>query len=146
MPKGPTALISPRWLAAAERLAGRRILLVEDELLVAMMVEDMLRDEGCAIVGPVGRVAPALKAAREESLDAAVLDINLAGEAVYPVAKALAERKVPFVFTTGYERDALPAEHAHRSRLAKPFMPAQLIEKLLGLFCLTPVGRSRAWP
>ena len=115
------------------RLSGRVVLIVEDELLVAMMLEDMLRDKGCAIVGPVDRVAPALKAAREESLDADVLDVNLAGEPVYPVAKALAERKVPFVFTTGYERDVLPAEYAHRPRLAKPFMPAQLIDELLAL-------------
>jgi DNA-binding response OmpR family regulator len=58
------------------RLAGRRILLVEDELLVAMTVEDVVRDEGCAIVGPFPRVEPALKAAREEPLDAAILDVN----------------------------------------------------------------------
>ena len=94
------------------RLAGRRILLVEDELLVAMMLEDVLRPEGCVLLGPFPRVEPALKAAREKRLDAAVLDINLAGERVDPIAKALVERKIPFVFTTGYDRGMLPAGYA----------------------------------
>ena len=115
------------------RLAGRRILLVEDELLIAMVLEDVLRPEGCVLVGPFPRVEPALKAAREEPLDAAVLDINLAGERVDPIAKALAERKIPFVFTTGYDRAMLAAEHANRPALAKPFKPAQLVEALQAL-------------
>ena len=114
-------------------LAGRRILVVEDELLVAMMLEDMLGSEGCVIVGPISRVEPALKAAREEPLDAAVLDINLAGARVDPIAKALAERNIPFLFTTGYDRSMLPAEHADRPALAKPFKPAQLIDALATL-------------
>ena len=116
-------------------LGGRRILLVEDELLVAMAVENVLRDEGCAIIGPIGRVEPALKAAREETLDAAILDVNLAGEHVDPIAQALAERKIPFMFTTGYDRSMLPAEHADRPTLAKPFRPAQLIDRVLALLC-----------
>ena len=74
------------------RLAGRRILLVEDELLLAMTLEHVLGAEGCVVVGPFPRVEPALKAAREEPLDAAVLDINLGGDRVYPVAQVLAER------------------------------------------------------
>ena len=79
------------------------------------------------------RLQPALKAAREEPLDAAVLDVNLAGERVDPVAEALAERGVPFLFMTGYDRDMLPAEHADRPALAKPFRPAQLINGLIAL-------------
>jgi DNA-binding response OmpR family regulator len=114
-------------------LVGRRILLVEDELLVAMMLEDVLRSEGCIVVGPFPRVEPALKPAREEPLDAGVLDVNLAGERVDPIAKALAERKIPFVFTTGYDRGMFPAAHADRPALAKPFKPAHLITALLGL-------------
>jgi len=117
------------------RLAGRRILLVEDELLIAMTVEVVLRDEGCAIVGPIARVGPALKAAREETLDAAILDVNLAGERIHPIAQALAERKIPFVFTTGYDRSMLPAKHTNRPTLAKPYRPAQLIDRLLALLC-----------
>jgi len=108
-------------------------LLLEDELLVAMTLEDILRAEGCVIVGPFPRVEPALKAAREEPLDAGILDVNIAGERVDPIAKALAERKIPFVFTTGYDRGMLPAEHADRPTLAKPFKPTQLINGLLAL-------------
>jgi len=108
-------------------------LLLEDELLVAMTLEDILRAEGCVIVGPFPRVEPGLKAAREEPLDAAVLDVNLAGKRVDPIAKALAERNIPFLFTTGYDRGMLPAEHADRPTLAKPFKPTQLINGLLAL-------------
>jgi len=124
-------------------LAGRRILLVEDELLIAMALEDVLRSEGCVIVGPVWHIEAALKAAREEAVDAAVLDVNLAGERVYPVAQALAERNVPFVFTTGYSHSELPAEHADRPSLAKPFKPAQLINALIAL---VPCGASYVDP
>lgn len=106
---------------------------MEDELLVAMTLEDILRAEGCIIVGPFPRVEPGLKAARKELLDAAVLDVNLAGQRVDPIAKALAERKIPFLFTTGYDLGMLPAEHTDRPALAKPFMPTQLINGLLAL-------------
>jgi DNA-binding response OmpR family regulator len=106
---------------------------MEDELLVAMTLEQILAAEGCVIVGPFPRVAPGLKAAREEPLDAAVLDINLAGKRIDPIAKALAEREIPFLFTTGYDRSMLPAEHADRPALAKPFRPTQLINGLLAL-------------
>jgi DNA-binding response OmpR family regulator len=108
-------------------------MVVEDELLIAMTLEDILRDEGCVIVGPFSRLGPALKAANEEQLDAAVLDVNLAGARVDPLATALAERNVPFVFTTGYERNMVPAAHADRPVLAKPFRPAQLINGLHSL-------------
>jgi len=114
-------------------LAGRRILVVEDELLVAMTLEDILHSEKCIIVGPFPRLEPALKVARLEPLDAAILDINLAGERVDPIAKALAERNIPFLFTTGYDRSMLPAEHANRPALMKPFRPAQLTDGLLAL-------------
>jgi DNA-binding response OmpR family regulator len=117
------------------RLAGRRILLVEDELLLAMTLEHVLGAEGCVVVGPFPRVEPALKAAREEPLDAAVLDINLGGEHVYPVAQILAERNVPFVFATGYHRSILPREHAGRPMLTKPYSADQLIHQLLALLC-----------
>ena len=117
------------------RLAGRRILLVEDELLLAMALEHILGAEGCVVMGPFPRVEPALKAAREEPLDAAVLDINLGGERVYPVAQVLAERNVPFVFATGYHRSFLPREHAGRPTLTKPYSPEQLMDQLLALLC-----------
>ena len=118
-------------------LAGRRILVVEDELLVAMTLEETLGSERCVIVGPFSRVEAGLKAAREEPLDAGVLDINLAGARVDPIASALAERNIPFVFTTGYDRSMLPAGHADRPALMKPFTPARLIEALAILLAST---------
>jgi DNA-binding response OmpR family regulator len=109
---------------------GLRVLLVEDELLVAMMLEEVLRSEGCVIVGPVPRVEQALTVARDAPIDAAVLDVNLAGERVFPIADVLAERNVPFLFMTGYGRGMLPAKYAHLPALAKPFRPTQLIGAL----------------
>lgn len=107
-------------------LAGLRVLVVEDELFIAMMLEGALRDEGCVVVGPVPRVANAVKAAQDEPIDVAVLDVNLGGEQVFPVADALVERRVPFVFLTGYGGGVLPAAHADRPVLSKPFKYATL--------------------
>jgi CheY-like chemotaxis protein len=89
-------------------LSGRRVLVVEDETMVAWLLEDMLADLGCAVVGPAAHVNQALAMLDAEALDAAVLDINLNGQKSYPVADALAARGVPFVFSTGYNKDSLP--------------------------------------
>jgi CheY-like chemotaxis protein len=109
-------------------LDGLRILVVEDEVLALMTLEDILRDAGCAIVATVSRVGPALEAAREAEIDIALLDVNLAGERVYPVAEVLAARRVPFLFVTGYSREMLPARYATRPLVTKPFTPAQLVD------------------
>lgn len=111
-------------------LEGLRVLVVEDELLVAMSLEEVLRAAGCVVVGPIPRVEKALKAARDEAIDIALLDVNLAGERVYPVAEVLTQRRVPFLFMTGYGRDMLPAEHAGRPVVGKPFKLAQVINWL----------------
>jgi len=78
-----------------EALQGVKVLVVEDEYLVATMMEDMLESAGCVVAGPIPRLAQALDAASSEVCDVAVLDINLAGERVYPVADILAQRGVP---------------------------------------------------
>ena len=84
-------------------LAGRRILVVEDEMMIAMLVEDMLAELGCAVVGPAHALDTALEFARTElALDAALLDVNLAGQPVFAVADALREKGVPAIFSTGY--------------------------------------------
>lgn len=102
-------------------LSGRRILVVEDELMIAMLIDDLLRDAGCEVVGPMPRLAPALQAAGSEAgLDGALLDINLAGELVSPVADRLAERGVPFVFLTGYGWHMLPERFHSRPLVTKP--------------------------
>jgi len=111
-------------------LAGKRVLIVEDELLVALMIEDFLGDFGCSTVGPCGSVETALHAVRTESLDLAVLDVNLAGERAYPVAEALAERRIPFLFLSGYGDDAIPPGHSDWKVCAKPFRSADLARML----------------
>jgi CheY-like chemotaxis protein len=83
-------------------LEGLRVLVVEDEFLVAMLIEDMLRSAGCVVSGPVPRLAAALDAVNGGTFDAAVLDVNLAGDRIDPVADVLCRRNVPFVFVTGY--------------------------------------------
>jgi DNA-binding response OmpR family regulator len=110
-----------------EALQGVKILVVEDEYLVATLKEDMLESAGCVVAGPIPRLAQALDAASSEVCDVAVLDINLAGERVYPVADVLAQRGVPFVFVTGYGANTLPPEYAKRPRLCKPFRMAELL-------------------
>jgi CheY-like chemotaxis protein len=98
-----------------------RALLVEDESIIAMLVEDMLDDLGYEVVGPAGEVGRAVELAEREALDVAVLDIDLNGEAAWPVADALAARGVPFVIMTGYDDIELRPPHANRPKLHKPF-------------------------
>jgi DNA-binding response OmpR family regulator len=111
-------------------LTGRRVMLVEDETLVAMLVETALEEENCSIVGPYGNVGAALEAARSEDFDLAVLDVNLAGELVFPVAEVLAQRGVPFLLLSGYGEAALPADRKHWPICAKPFSMSELVSVL----------------
>jgi DNA-binding response OmpR family regulator len=98
-------------------LEGLRVLVVEDEFLVATLIEDMLVAAGCVVAGPIPRLSEALDAVNSRTFDAAVLDVNLAGHRVFPVAEALSRRNVPFVFVTGYGSGVLPGEYAERPRL-----------------------------
>ena len=119
-----------------EALQGVKVLVVEDEYLVATLMEDMLESAGCVVAGPIPRLAQALDAASSEACDVAVLDVNLAGERVYPVADILAQRNVPFVFVTGY--GVLPGEYANRPRLCKPFKMADLLDTLSDIVKTAP--------
>jgi DNA-binding response OmpR family regulator len=114
----------------ASALEGTRVLVVEDELLVAMTIEQVLQLAGCVIVGPINDLPKALQAAREQAIDVALLDVNLAGERVFPVAAVLAERRVPYVLMTGYGRGMLPVEFANRLIIPKPFKMRDLTDKL----------------
>ena len=107
-------------------LSGRRVLVVEDEVMVAWMLEDMLADLGCEVVGPAARVDQALAMIEAEAVDAVVLDVNLNEEKSYPVADALAARGVPFVFSTGYNKNNLHTGYLGFPMLQKPFDRAQL--------------------
>src|SRR5579883_3168389 len=106
---------------APSSLAGKRILLVEDEVLVAMMIEEVLLEFGCEVVGPVSRIDAARAAIEDNGLDCALLDINLRGQPVYPVAELLAEHGVPFGFVTGYGAAGVPAKFGTHPVLQKPF-------------------------
>src|SRR5882757_8747716 len=106
-------------------LSGIRLLVVEDETMIALMLEDMLDDFGCIVVDVAGTLARGLALVANEalSLDGAVLDVNLGGEKVYPIAERLATRGVPFIFCTGYGSTGLPPDFAHVPTLAKPYQP-----------------------
>lgn len=104
----------------------RRVLVVEDEALVAMLVEDALTDAGYGVIGPAATVAEALALLGRERPDAVVLDLNLAGESSSPVADLLAQRGIPYVIATGYGASALPPGHERAAVLAKPYDPTQL--------------------
>jgi DNA-binding NtrC family response regulator len=113
--------------------SNRRALLVEDEMLVAWLIEDMLADLGCAVIGPASSVNQALAMIDAEAVDAAVLDLNLNGQMSYPVADALA---APFIISTGYDKDTLPDDYRACPVLQKPFQRSELSDALAKL--LTP--------
>lgn len=113
-------------------LNGTRILVVEDNFLAAEVVRDLLENSGCTVIGPVGRVADGVRLAEQEQLDAAVLDINLNGDWCFPIALALRQRDIPFVFLTGYDDAAIiPLALRPVRRLSKPIVGEQLIEVLI---------------
>jgi DNA-binding response OmpR family regulator len=105
---------------SAGSLAGLEILLVEDEAIIALMVEDLLRDLGCGRVRHASRIGRALEMIEERRPGAAILDVNLGGDVVFPVAERLEAAGTPFVFTTGYERDIVPARWRGRPFVQKP--------------------------
>ena len=113
------------------RMTANRILLVEDEALVAMMMVEALHDLGLEVVGPFRSVAHALAAARQERLDGAILDVNVAGQQIYPVAELLTDRQIPFVFLTGYSVGGIDRRFAHVPVLEKPVESSTLREMFL---------------
>lgn len=112
------------------RLIGKRVLVVEDEMLVVLMIEDVLIEAGCVIIGPFARLPQALAAAQVETIDVALLDVNVASEKVFPVAHVLERRGIPFLFVTGYGPSALPSDRPHWEACPKPFQPWQLASHL----------------
>jgi CheY-like chemotaxis protein len=104
-------------------LNGLRVLVVEDEALVSMLLEDMLADHGCEVAATASRLSQALDMVADPGLafDAAILDVNLGGDPIFPVAEALAKRGSPFVFATGYGAGGLPESWRSRPTLQKPF-------------------------
>lgn len=111
-------------------MEGLRVLVVEDEALVSMLVEEYLDDLGCEVVAVASRLDDALEKARTLVLDAAVLDVNLAGRLSYSVAEVLHARGLLTVFATGYGAAGLPATFSDAPILTKPFRQEQLAEAL----------------
>ena len=115
---------------ASATLAGRRVLLVEDEYFIAMEMADTFEHAGAEVVGPAASVQQALELlATTERLDGAVLDMNLGGEMALPVADALNARGIPFVFATGYDRSAIPDRFA-QVHCEKPVDPQKVASLL----------------
>jgi CheY-like chemotaxis protein len=110
-------------------LIGMRILVVEDEMMVAMMLEDMLTDLGCDVI-KARRVAKAIQLVAAGEIDGAILDVNLGGESVYPVAHELQERSIPFIFSSGYGAGGIAPEYRDRPTLSKPFLEKELAPML----------------
>lgn len=117
----------------AGRLDGLRILLVEDEFLVSLALEEDLRSLGARLVGPCNDLISALSAAQTERFEVAVLDVNLGGTMVYPLADDLVRRGVPFLFLSGYSAADMPARFADIPRIAKPADTTRLVAAIRAL-------------
>jgi len=113
---------------------GRRVLVVEDQFLVSLATINLLESIGCEIVGPAAHLAVAIKLAQSETLDAAVLDIDIAGEMVWPAAEELQRRGVPFLFLTAYSLNVVPALFAAIPCLEKPLEKNQLLRHLCAIW------------
>jgi CheY-like chemotaxis protein len=113
-------------------LRDRRILVVEDEYLIAMSLQDALENAGSVVVGPVSSVDKAIRTIESEPhIDAAVLDVNLSGALAYPVADMLIARKIPFVFTSGYEDNVLRERYSQVKNCPKPYLFRAMEEALV---------------
>jgi CheY-like chemotaxis protein len=117
---------------ASQVLRGRRIMIVEDEMLVAMELEALLEEEGCFVVGPAPTTARALALLDDGLPDAAILDVNLNGQTAAPVAAVLREQGVPFLLATGYSQSLQP-ELRDAPRVSKPVDHGQLVRALTRL-------------
>ena len=115
----------------SQALSGRRILVVEDESLVAMLLETILEDMGCQPVGPASTIEEGLELASAGGLDAALLDVNVAGRQIFPVAQVLADQGVPFIFSTGYGEGGLPDAWRGRTTIQKPFTEGAVRDALM---------------
>jgi DNA-binding response OmpR family regulator len=114
------------------QLAHKRVLVVEDDYLVAMDIVRALERAGAEVIGPAPAVEAALDALEQTAPDGAILDINLGGEMAFPVADALLARGVPFVFATGYDAQVIPSRFIHVKRCEKPMASEQICAALFG--------------
>lgn len=113
-------------MTARKSLSGFRILVVEDDTLIALSIEEALQDLGCSVIGPVAKLDVALRLANDEMLDAAVLDVTVRGGRIFPVAERLLARGIAFALASGYGDWALPEAFRNQPRLTKPFTIQEL--------------------
>ena len=113
-------------------LAGKRVLVIEDEAIIAAMVEDMLNELGAIVVGPAATIAQGLTLAQSEAIDGAVLDVNLRSERIDPVAAALRARGIPFIYATGYG-DTVAAAPGCVTVIEKPYTMESLAKAVAGM-------------
>jgi DNA-binding NtrC family response regulator len=116
--------------AGDDVLAGRRILIVEDDPFIAMALEDTLLDFGMSVAGIARNLREAERLARESVFDVALLDVNIGHDTIDPVAEAVAARGLPFVFTTGHGRAGLPEAYRDRAIVEKPFYVDEILRAL----------------
>jgi CheY-like chemotaxis protein len=116
-------------------LEGKRVLVVEDNGLLCFVIEETLRAAGCQVVGPYARLKEALEETPSQEIDLALLDTNLRGELVSPLAAQLSERGVPFLLTSAYEHDELPRALQSAAQLRKPYSDLDLLDGLAALMC-----------
>jgi CheY-like chemotaxis protein len=117
-------------MSETRTFSGLRVLVVEDEMMVSMLIEDMLTDLGCTVVGPASRLDEAMELAEQNGLDCAVLDVNLGGQPIFPLADLLRERGRPFAFATGYGDAGLRDVDRGSPVLQKPFREGDLARVL----------------
>jgi len=110
-----------------------QILVVEDNVFIAMEMEYLVEDCGCVVVGPCSNLAEAMATARDAGLDAAVIDVNLGEDRIWPLADLLEERRVPFILATGYTSNDVPDRFKERPLLSKPLHPHALESALASL-------------
>jgi CheY-like chemotaxis protein len=120
-------------MGLTNNLNGLKVLVVEDEMLVSMLLEDMLAGLGCLVVGPAAELDEAMKLAESAEIDLALLDVNLGGKPIFPVADALKARGVPFAFASGYGEAGLTDSHRGAAVIQKPFREGDLAQALNGL-------------
>jgi CheY-like chemotaxis protein len=118
------------WMTEGNSARGKRVLVIEDELMIRMLLQDMLDDLGHTLAGEAGRIDEALALARQAEFDVAILDVNLNGQPISPVVEVLVERGLPFVFATGYGQRGVPEPYRKTPTLQKPFQADALAQAL----------------
>src|SRR5499426_3847566 len=115
--------------------AGRRVLIVEDEAMIAGLIESILRAAGWSVVGPIATLERALATIERERIDAALLDVRINGHDAFAAADVLMRRRIPFIFVSGFTRRQMPPAYQHCAYIAKPFTPdaiLALLEEVVG--------------